>query len=163
MGQVAAGIVNTAPTAFWAVWQILADPVVYEDCRSKVARLVQTDSDGVCTIDLAQVRTACLILVSTWQEILRFHGISIAARIIQEDTSVDNQYLLKKGGVVLIPNAVIHSVQSLWGPTTGFFNHKRFFKTKKDESIRYPAAAFRGFGGGHDLCPGRVTFPALRS
>ncbi|KAI5922159.1 cytochrome P450 [Camillea tinctor] len=155
VGQVAAGIINTAPTAFWAAWQILADPVVYEDCRSEVAQLVQTDPDGVCTIDLAQVRTACPILVSTWQEVLRFHGISIAARIIQEDTLVDNKYFLKKGGVVLMPNAVIHSDQSLWGPTAGEFNHKRFLKAKKDGSTRHPAAAFRGFGGGHVLCPGR--------
>ncbi|KAI4604303.1 hypothetical protein KJ359_000437 [Pestalotiopsis sp. 9143b] len=155
IGQVAASIVNTAPTAFWTVWQVLADPVVFEDCRREVADLVTTDPQGVCTIDLAQVRTKCPILVSTWQEILRFHGSSIAARIIKEDTLVDNQYLLKKGGVVLIPNAVIHSDQSLWGPSAGVFNHKRFLKPTKDEANRYPAAAFRGFGGGHVLCPGR--------
>ncbi|KAI0378527.1 cytochrome P450 [Hypomontagnella monticulosa] len=131
IGQVAAGIVNTAPTAFWLIWQVLADPVVYEDCLREVSKLVQTGPDGVRTIDLAHIRTACPILVSTWQEILRFHGTSIAARIIQEDTLVDSQYLLKKGGVVLMPNTVIHSDQSLWGPTTGQFNHKRFLKTKK--------------------------------
>ncbi|KAI1076617.1 cytochrome P450 [Whalleya microplaca] len=155
IGQVAGGIVNTAPTAFWLIWQVLADPVVYEDCLREVSRLVQTGPDGVCTIDLAHIRTACPILVSTWQEILRFHGISVAARIVQEDTLVDSQYLLKKGGVVLMPNTVIHSDQSLWGPTTGQVNHKRFLKTRKDETTRHPAAAFRGFGGGHVLCPGR--------
>ncbi|KAF3013528.1 hypothetical protein E8E14_009104 [Neopestalotiopsis sp. 37M] len=156
IGQVAAGIVNTAPTAFWTVWQVLADPVVFEDCRREVAKLVTTDSQGVCTIDLAQVRTSCPILVSTWQEVLRFHGISIAARVIKEDTLVDDQYLLRKGGVVLIPNAVIHSDQSLWGPSAQVFNHKRFLKAgAKDGADRYPAAAFRGFGGGHVLCPGR--------
>ncbi|KAI1774207.1 cytochrome P450 [Hypoxylon cercidicola] len=142
IGQVAAGI-------------ILADPVIYEDCRREIDQLVQTGPDNVCTIDLAQIRTQCPILVSTWQEVLRFHGISIAARIIQEDTLVDNQYFLKNGGVVLIPNAVIHSDKSLWGPTTDQFNHKRFLGTRKDGGTRYPAAAFRGFGGGHVLCPGR--------
>ncbi|KAK7754962.1 hypothetical protein SLS62_003046 [Diatrype stigma] len=155
VGQVAAGVVNTAPTTFWALWQVLADPVVFEDCRREVDRLVTVSSDGVNTIDLAQVRTACPILLSTWQEVLRFHGISIAARIIQEDTLVDNKYLLRKGGVVMMPNAVIHSDRSLWGPTVSQFNHKRFLKAAKTGDTRHPAAAFRGFGGGHVLCPGR--------
>lgn len=155
IGQVTGAIVNTAPTAFWMVWQVLADPVVSEDCRREVNQLVRTDSDGAHTIDLADVMTACPILVSTWQEVLRFHGISIAARVIKEDTLIDNQYLLKKGGLVMMPNAVIHSDPSLWGPTVGQFNHKRFLKGAKDGEFRYSAAAFRGFGGGHVLCPGR--------
>lgn len=65
VGQVAAGVVNTSPTAFWALWQVLADPVVFEDCRREVDQLVTVSSDGVNTIDLAQVRTACPILLST--------------------------------------------------------------------------------------------------
>ncbi|KAK8044792.1 Cytochrome P450 [Apiospora rasikravindrae] len=169
IGQVAGGVVNTAPTVFWLVWQVLADPVVFADCRAEVAKLVRTDADGHHTIDLAEVRTECPILLSTWQEVLRYHGISIAARIVQEDTMVDDQFLLKKGGVVMMPNAVIHSDQSLWGPTVGQFNHKRFLKTNtKDGGTRRPAAAFRGFGSGHVLCPGRhfasteaLTFLAL--
>lgn len=154
IGQVAAAIVNTAPTAFWMVWQVMSDPVISEDCRQEVNQLVRTDSDGAHTIDLADVMSSCPILVSTWQEVLRFHGISIAARVIKEDTLVDNQYLLKKGGLVMMPNAVIHSDPSLWGPTVGQFNHKRFLKGAKDGESRHSVAAFRGFGG-HVLCPGR--------
>lgn len=156
IGQVAGSIVNTAPTAFWMIWQVLADPAVSKDCCQEINQLVTTNSNGTHTIDLADVMTACPILVSTWQEVLRFHGISVAARAIKEDTLVDNQYLLKKGGLLMIPNAVIHSDPTLWGPTVGQFNHKRFLKgAKNGESSRYPAAAFRGFGGGHVLCPGR--------
>ncbi|KAG8158298.1 hypothetical protein KVR01_012059 [Diaporthe batatas] len=155
IGQVTAAIVNTAPTAFWLVWQVLTDPVVAKDCREEVNRLVTVSADGTHTIDLADVMTACPILVSTWQEVLRFHGISIAARVIKEDTLVDSQYLLKKGGLVMIPNAVIHSDPTLWGPTVGQFNHRRFLKGGKNAESRFPAAAFRGFGGGQVLCPGR--------
>ncbi|KAG6359000.1 hypothetical protein INS49_012520 [Diaporthe citri] len=155
IGQVTGAIVNTAPTAFWMVWQVLADPVVLEDCRREAKQLVRSDSDGAHTIDLADVMTACPILVSTWQEVLRFHGITIAARVVKEDTLIDDQYLLKKGGLVMMPNAVIHSDPSLWGPTVGQFNHKRFLKGAKDAEPRYSAAAFRGFGGGHVSCPGR--------
>ncbi|KAK7932287.1 cytochrome P450 [Apiospora marii] len=159
VGQVAGSIVNTAPTIFWLVWQVFADPVVLADCRAEVGKIVHTDADGNHSIDLAEVRTECPVLVSTWQEVLRYHGISIAARIVQEDTVVDDQFLLKKGGVVMMPNAVIHSDPTLWGPTVGQFDHKRFLKSsasgKDGGTHRRPAAAFRGFGSGHVLCPGR--------
>lgn len=154
VGQIAAGIVNTAPCAFWLVWQVLADPVIFDDCRREAAQLVQRRPDGVCAIDLAQVRTSCPTMVSTWQEVLRFHGTSIATRIVQEDTVVDDQFLLKKGGIVLMPSTVIHFDKALWGPNAEVFDHKRFLKTGND-GIRRPVAAFRGFGGGHVVCPGR--------
>lgn len=155
IGQVTGAIVNTAPTAFWLVWQVLADPGISKDCREEINKLVTTSADGTHTIDLADVMTACPILVSTWQEVLRFHGISIAARVVKEDTLVDDQYLLRKGGLLMMSNAVIHSDPTLWGPTVGQFNHRRFLKGAKNTESRYPAAAFRGFGGGHVLCPGR--------
>ncbi|KAI0391087.1 cytochrome P450 [Xylariaceae sp. FL0594] len=160
IGQVAAGIVNSVPSAFWMVWQVFSDPVVYADCRREVEQLLvttdATNGTGTPMIDIAQVRTRCPILVSTWQEVMRFHGISTAARIVQEDTMVDDQFLLKKGGVVLMPNAVIHSDESLLGPTAGQFNHKRFVKGQGPQTTtRHPATAFRDFGGGHVLCPGR--------
>ncbi|KAI0423629.1 cytochrome P450 [Xylaria sp. FL1042] len=125
---LAAAVLSTAPSAFWMIWQVFSDPVVLVDCHNEVAHLVKTGLDGVCSIDLAQVQVLC------------FHGIS------------DDQYLLKKGGMVLMPNEVIHSDEALWGPTARQFNHRRFLK---EGSHRYPVAAFRGFGGGHVLCPGR--------
>lgn len=155
IGQVAAGIVNTAPTAFWLIWKVLSDPMVLQDCRQEAESLVHIRADGVRTINLSQVLTSCPILVSTWQETLRFYGTSISARVIQEDTMVDNEFLLKKGGVLLMPTGTVHSDQSVWGPSAGEFNHKRFLKTKIQGSKYCPAAAFRGFGGGHVLCPGR--------
>lgn len=155
VGQVNASVSNTVPGAFWALWQILADPVVFEDCQREASLLVQTGPDGVSTIDLARVRTACPILVSTWQEVLRFHGTSISARVVQEDTMIDNKYLLKKDSMVIMPTRVSHTDESIWGPTANQFDHKRFLKTNKGGGKRVPAAAFRGFGGGAVLCPGR--------
>ncbi|OTB01949.1 hypothetical protein M426DRAFT_63139, partial [Hypoxylon sp. CI-4A] len=155
VGQVAAATFNTAPGAFWAVWQVLADPLVFEDCKQEVPKLVQNDGDGTSTIDLSRIRAECPILISTLQEVFRFHGTSMALRLVQEDTLVDNQYLLKKGGAVFMPNAVVHSDESLWGPTVGEFNHKRFLRSARNEATKHPAAVFRSFGGGHILCPGR--------
>ncbi|KAK2596102.1 hypothetical protein QQS21_006449 [Conoideocrella luteorostrata] len=155
VGQITAGIVNTAPCCFWLVWQIFSHPPILEDCRKEAAQLVRRSSDGVYTIDLAQVRTSCPTLLSTWQEVLRFHGTSVGTRIVQEDTIVDDQFLLKKGGVVLMPNAVIHSDEALWGSDAKVFNHKRFLKKFDKSGIGRPTTAFRGFGGGHVVCPGR--------
>ncbi|TVY84384.1 Cholesterol 7-alpha-monooxygenase [Lachnellula suecica] len=155
IGQINASVSNTVPGAFWAFWQILADPVVFKDCQSEAAKLVQTSSDGLCTIDLANVRTACPILVSTWQEVLRFHGTSISARVVQEDIVIDDQYFLKKNSMVIMPSRVFHTDESVWGPTASQFDHRRFLKSSKSGTKRAPAAAFRGFGGGAVLCPGR--------
>lgn len=155
IGQVNASISNTVPGAFWALWQILADPVVFADCQREASQLVQTSPDGVCTIDLAKVSTACPILASTWQEVLRFHGTSIAARVVQQDTLIDNKYLLKKDSMVIMPTHVAHTDESVWGPTAKQFDHRRFLKPNKGGGKRVPAAAFRGFGGGAVLCPGR--------
>lgn len=154
VGQVNASVSNTVPGAFWALWQILASPDVFEDCQREALQLVQTGPDGVRTIDLAKVRTACPILVSTWQEVLRFHGSSISARLVQEDTVVE-KYLLKKDSMVIMPTRVAHTDKAIWGPTANQFNHKRFLKPKKGGEKSAPAAAFRGFGGGAVLCPGR--------
>lgn len=42
------------------------------------------------------------------------------------------------------------------GPDGGQFNHKRFLKSSsKVDTHRRPPAAFRAFGSGHVLCPGR--------
>ncbi|PSR75499.1 cytochrome P450 [Coniella lustricola] len=155
VGQVNASISNTVPGAFWALWEIFATSIVFEDCQREALRLVQTDHDGVCTIDLAKVRTDCPILLSTWQEVLRFHGTSISARLVQKDTVIDNQYLLKKDSMVIMPTSVTHTDKSIWGPTANQFDHKRFLKSKKGSENTVPAAAFRGFGGGAVLCPGR--------
>ncbi|KAI0446709.1 cytochrome P450 [Xylaria telfairii] len=155
VGQVAAATFNTAPGAYWCVWRVLSDPIVFKDCRDEVMRLVD-ESDGIHTIDLARLRTECPLLVSTLQEVMRFYGTATSLRLIYEDTMLGDEYLLKKGGAVLMPNCMFHTDEVLWGPTVREFDHTRFLKTgQRKSNTKHPAAAFRGFGGGHVLCPGR--------
>ncbi|KAI1172612.1 cytochrome P450 [Nemania sp. FL0916] len=155
VGQVAAATFNTAPGAYWCVWAILSDPVVFKDCREEVMQLVN-EVDGTHTIDLARVRTECPLLVSTLQEVMRFYGTAASLRLIYEDTMLGDEYLLKKGGAVLMPNTMFHTDETLWGPSVGKFDHTRFLKAGHRKSgTKHPAAAFRAFGGGHVLCPGR--------
>lgn len=53
----------------------------------------------------------------------------------------------------MIPSTVQHSSSAAWGENVHEFHHKRFVKspdTKKPNPV-----AFRAFGGGATLCPGR--------
>ncbi|KAI0972197.1 cytochrome P450 [Xylaria arbuscula] len=115
--EVAAGVVNT----------VFSNPVVLADCQNEVTLLVQNSAEGVYSIDLAQVHTSSPVLISAWPEVLHFYGISVAAHIVHEDTTMDDKYLLNKGG-----------------PTASQLNHSRFLKVVKEKSHRYPAAALRG-------------------
>ncbi|KAI1408075.1 cytochrome P450 [Hypoxylon sp. FL1857] len=141
VGQVAAATFNTAPGAYWCVWAVLSDPVVFKDCREEVMRLVD-EVNGTHTIDLARVRTECPLLVSTLQEVMRFYGTAASLRLIFEDTMLGDEYLLKKGGAVLMPNAMFHTDETLWGPSVGEFDHTRFLKAgRRGSSTKHPAAA----------------------
>ncbi|KAI1760118.1 cytochrome P450 oxidoreductase [Hypoxylon sp. FL1150] len=58
-----------------------------------------------------------------------------------------------KGNTVLIPSTIQHSSSLTWGSDVAQFYHKRFLKEsgiKKHDNV-----AFRAFGGGATLCPGR--------
>jgi cytochrome P450 len=152
IGQMVASITNSVASAFWMVYHVFSDPVVLSECRAEVEQLVQVDGN-VCDLDLAKVKSSCPILLSTWQETLRYVHIGIAARLVMEDIMFDNKYLLKKGATVMTVTPVQHTDASLWGPKVNDFDHRRF--TKEQSGKRANPAAFRSFGGGTVLCPGR--------
>ena len=147
---------NTLPSTFWMVYHVFSDPVVLQDIRDELARGVTTTTspDGKTkSIDLAFVKGSCPILLSTFQEMFRYNGIGVSARIALEDHLLDGKYLLKKGSTVMIPAHVQHTNPEAYGGSVYEFNHKRFVKTP---GVKRPnPIAFRGFGGGHTLCPGR--------
>ncbi|KAG8158124.1 hypothetical protein KVR01_011885 [Diaporthe batatas] len=143
---------NTIPATFWLLWQILSDPTLFKDCRQELLEGVQ-ESEGVCKIDVDYIKTSCPIFLSTFQEVFRFYGINNSVRMVLEDHMLVGQYLLKKGSTVMMPAPVQHSIQSVWGSDVAKFNHKRFVRAPG--SKRHNPVAFRGFGGGTTLCPGR--------
>ncbi|KAK8050930.1 cytochrome P450 [Apiospora rasikravindrae] len=117
IGQMVASLANSIPAAFWLVYHIFSDPAVLRECREEAKQLVQADGD----VDLAKVKSACPVLLSTWQETLRYMHIGIAARVIMEDVILDNQYLLKKGATLMTAAPVQHTDPSLWGADSGNF------------------------------------------
>lgn len=140
------------PATFWLIYHIFSDPEVLDDCRKELWRAVKTN-DGINTIDTTYVKNQCPIFLSTLQETFRVHSTSVASRVVLEDHILDGQYLLKKGGIVLIPASVQHNLDSAWGSDAANFDHKRFLQRSRGK--RYNPVAFRAFGGGSTLCPGR--------
>lgn len=153
VGTVFNNVANTIPSAFWVVYRIFSDPAVLEDCRNEVSQAVQ-DQDGVSTIDLTFILNSCPILLSIYQEVFRYHGMANSVRVVSEDQMLDSKYLLKKGGLVMISARAQHSNAAVWGDDADKFYHKRFVRQNNGGKRPNPAA-FRGFGGGATLCPGR--------
>jgi cytochrome P450 len=92
---------------------------------------------------------------------------AISARFVDEDTIIADTWLVRKGAVVQLAGNAIHHDPEIWGPDCDTFNPDRFLyslngsKTNSDGTVPedkahfvHPAA-FRSFGGGTSLCPGR--------
>ncbi|PVH86030.1 cytochrome P450 [Cadophora sp. DSE1049] len=142
---------NTTPTAFWAMYHIFSGPAVLGEVRAAVLALVETKQDGkglIHEIDISTIREVP-ILSSVLHESLRHYGSGTGTRIVMEDTLLDNKYLLKKDTFIFMPNKSYHFSPSAWGPTVDAFDPHRFMTSRR------PPGAFRGFGGGANLCPGR--------
>ena len=153
LGTLFNNVANTIPAAFWVIYRIFSDPVVLEACRSEVSKTV-TDGGDFTTIDLTLVLNACPVLLSTYYEVFRYYGMANSVRVVSEDHVLGGQYLLKKGGLVMMSARAQHTNPAEWGDNVGEFDFKRFAKREKAEKRNNPVA-YRGFGGGNTLCPGR--------
>lgn len=162
VGGSIAILINTAPAVFWMLLHVFSYPAVLEDVRKEVGSILTrtTDKTGanVYSLDLTSVKTSCPLLTSTFQEVLRLRAMGTSVRQVMEDTVLDGQWLLKKDCIVQMPTRVIHTDASIWGADVDGFNPRRFMKDEKhktENGKRPHAAAFRAFGGGTTLCPGR--------
>ena len=154
-------LANTAPAGFWTVWHVFAHQQLLDDLRIELEAIVRTTHDPSGTpchhLDLNRIRTECPILTSTWHEVLRHIGCGTSARQVREDYMLQDRYMLRKNSVVHKPSQVVHGDSVLWQTPTGTlpaapveaFDPRRFLSTKPTPG------AFRPFGGGSTLCPGR--------
>ena len=165
VGGAVAILVNTSPAAFWTLFFIYSTPGLLDDVRSEIdSTVMSTDDDGglLRSVDLKSLKQHCPLLISTFQETLRYCAIGTSVRQVMEDTVLDGQWLLKKDSIVQMPSRIIHKDGSIWGADVDDFNPRRFLKDspapKTDSGgvkKRPSPAAFRAFGGGTTLCPGR--------
>ncbi|KAK4169789.1 25-hydroxycholesterol 7-alpha-hydroxylase [Cladorrhinum sp. PSN259] len=156
VGGTMALIANTLPATFWMLCFVYSHPGLLEELREEIDACVKTTLDTDCkvckTIDITTVKSQCPLLVSTYQEMLRHRSMTTSVRQVEQDTYLD-KWLLKKGALVQIPGYVIHNDPSVWGSNCHEFDPRRFLAEEKGNRPR--AVAFRAFGGGKTLCPGR--------
>lgn len=157
MGNSLAIMINTAPAIFWVLNYIYLDSELLEELRTEIAAsvLITTDEQARTKtrhIDLKRLQEECKLLMSTYQEVLRLETDNVSSRWVVQDTMINDQYLLRKDSVVHIPGAVIHQDPAIWGPDAKKFNPGRFLKGAE----KHHPGAYRVFGGGATLCPGRT-------
>jgi cytochrome P450 len=159
LGNTFAVLGNTTPCALWVLYHIFSDNKILAEVRREVSALVYegkgNGNEVIHCIDLAAIRTSCPILLSTFQETMRFRAVNPGPRVLLEDVHLDGRYLLKKGSMLMIPATVQHSDVTAWGDDVGEFDYMRFARKPGSGRKRPNRVAFRAFGGGHILCPGR--------
>lgn len=154
--------VNASIAAFWVLSNIYSRPNLLARLRDEIQNnaLLQP-----ATLSFAHLRNSCPSLYSVYRETLRHYAPMSSVRWVKEDTLIANQYFVRKGCLVHAAGVVLHHDKAIWGPDAESFNPDRFLhntngtRTKSDgsfeEKSNIPAAAFRSFGGGKHLCPGR--------
>lgn len=159
-------LANTVPAFFYMFVHVLADPDLLRDIRKEIETTsVQYNAvERTHYLKILTMREKCTLLYSTFQEMLRVHALGSSVRYVREDILLQGQYLLKKGMVVQMPMAVMHSDSSAWGVDVNDFQPRRFLKLPNAATeFKTNATAYRPFGGGSSLCPGRhfVTLEAM--
>lgn len=155
VGGSIAILVNTAPAAFWTLLLLCSHPGLLPEIRKEIDGCTKTATENgstVKTIDITTLKETCPLLLSSYQEVLRYSSMGTSVREVMEDTYLD-QWLLKKGAMLQMPSRIIHQDPSLWGTNVGEFNPRRFLPEEKKNRPR--DVCFRAFGGGKTLCPGR--------
>lgn len=159
-------LVNTAPAAFWTLFLVLSSPTLSMDLRQQLESFIRPipsddhtqsskGSHQTLHINMAQVLRGCPLLKSLMEEVLRVRSANASGRMVMRDTMLNDQYLLRANSTVLIPSASVHNDASVWGATVQQFDPFRFVKNGKSQTLLQPAYAYRAFGGGAALCPGR--------
>lgn len=152
---------NTMPTAFWMLFYVFSNPSILADLRSELKGILllqtTTESSGPIRriLDLSAMKDKCPLLSSIFQETLRHRACGVSTREVVHDTCINDQYQLKAGSIIQMPARVLHADPSIWGPTTNAFDPRRFLLKRSSNPKPPPPSAFRAFGGGTTLCPGR--------
>ena len=89
-------------------------------------------------------------LDAAFNETLRITSLNSTARNIEAPVVIGDK-TLAADGKILMPYRQLHLEESVFGPDTKTFNHKRFLE--KPELSRSPS--FKPFGGGSTYCSGR--------
>ena len=154
---------NAVPTTFWLMVHLYSRPQLLEEVRSEIKKAIDFDGEKRI-INVDRLKTVAPVLTSCFRETLRMVANLTSVRWIVNDTMLADRYLLKKDSMVQVASGVVHKDEKVWGPDAREFNPRRFiagpdFETETGSAVplpkNVPSAAFRAFGGGSVICPGR--------
>jgi cytochrome P450 len=150
-----------AITAFWLLFHICSDAKALQQCRSELSALVTStageDGHSINVVDVSAIKKQCPTLMAMLQETLRYHSTLINIKKVAHDTTLASKtssYLLKKDAIVMIPGTAVHHDTDIWGPTSTTFDHRRFTTAVAQKNLS-STLAYRPFGAGATMCPGR--------
>ncbi|KEF57613.1 uncharacterized protein A1O9_05531 [Exophiala aquamarina CBS 119918] len=170
-----AGIINTTFASFWMILHIFARPHLLQEIRAELeTNALLTSPKEVADIrqlQINKINKACPLLLATFRETLRLHSDVLSSRVVTTDTLLQDKYFLRKGSVLQISGGIMHADARIWGDKVNEFCPERFFNSSNgqiplaathksngsndDKPKQVHPAAFRAFGGGATLCPGR--------
>ncbi|KAK3291996.1 cytochrome P450 [Chaetomium fimeti] len=164
LGVCTALLVNTVPAVGWTLCHAFSDRALLAKLRQGIEAVVfppgrpQIATSTRLLVDIKRIAEAVPLLESFVREVLRVESNSASARFVLQDTVLDdgagNSYLVKKDSFLGMPSAPVHANEAVWGPTAHTFDPTRFLPERQKER-KIPASAWRTFGGGNALCPGR--------
>jgi cytochrome P450 len=145
-------------TTFWFLYQIFSDAITLQSVRKELFDLsIEDPASDVPKrriLSLNLIKTHCPTLMAMLHETLRYHSSVINIKQVQHDTVLADQYLLKKNAIVMIPGQSIHHEKEIWGTNADVFDHLRFMSPESKRRLS-STSAFRPFGAGASMCPGR--------
>ena len=162
---------SLVPALFWLVGKVSTwdDGRLLDAIRNELSHVIQRTQEGkkggtngrlTRTLSVSTLKAKCPLYMSTAREVLRFTAAGIAAFEVLEDTILESSqggrqrlHHLKKGAALQIPATAVHTDESVWGPDAREFVPGRFMAA--DARNKVHPSAFRAFGGGSTLCPGR--------
>ena len=151
-------MVNTVPAVSWVLYYLYSQPSLLLEVRAAMSSYVHISGDSTSGsthhVNIAEIVAGYPLLASLVQETLRVQSTNASGRVVLKDTLLDDQYFLKQDSLLLIPSAELHSNASIWGPSFRDFDPQRFMQ-KRNNGARIPASAYRAYGSGASLCPGR--------
>jgi cytochrome P450 len=150
------------------IFYVFSDPQLVAELQKELLENLEERKDvkgqRECIFYVTKFSTACPLLVSTYQEVMRLTNRQMGTRTILEDTYLSytpvgeaagtpTTYLLKKGVQIQMPAKITNYASATWGTDAHVFDPKRFITSREKE--RQYKKAFNPFGGSKHLCPGR--------
>lgn len=162
---------SLVPALFWLVGKVSSwdEGRLLDAIRTELSPVIQNSQPAnkgtvpgriIRALSISMLKAKCPLFMSTIREVLRFTAAGIAAFEVLEDTILESSqggqqklHHLKKGAALQIPATAVHTDEAVWGPDAAEFVPQRFMATNARNKVHH--SAFRAFGGGSTLCPGR--------